>query len=102
MRAIYSVPARADAPEVAPVEINEPSCIASTYVDGLSALRVDKAGVDRLNLFAKQIDADGEMSHILVERLVMSREVLREIADRMLTASMLDEHRAAVMRKRMT
>ena len=76
-------------------EVIEPVCIGNAWCDGLAAVRVDAAGVARVNLYADQLEPGGEMSRVLVARLTMSREVMREVADRMLTESMVAFHRSA-------
>ena len=77
------------------VDVIEPYVTSPIYLDGLAAVRVVEDGVAYVNLYADQLQVDGDMARVLVARLVMSREVMREIADRMLTESMVAFHRNA-------
>ncbi len=76
-------------------DVTEPVVVANAYVDGLAAVRIDAAGVARVNLYADQLEPDGTMGRVLVARLTMSREVMREIAGEMLKESMLKAARDA-------
>ena len=74
-------------------DVVEPVCVPNAWCDGLAAVRIDAAGVARVNLYADQMEPDGTMARVLVARLTMPREVMREVANRMLTESMVASHR---------
>ena len=86
-------------------DVIEPVAISSVHVDGVAAVHVDQVGVARVNLYAEQLGVDGEIERTLVARLTMSAAMMREVADRLLTASMVASHRGeralAEMRARM-
>ena len=74
-------------------DVVEPVCIPNAYCDGLAAVHIDQAGVARVNLYADELQVDGEIGRVLVARLTMSRETMREVADRLLTETMVASHR---------
>lgn len=71
--------------------------VANAYCDGVAAVHIDKANVARVNLYADEMGADGQMVRILVSRLTMSRETMREIAAALMKGSMIAAARAAAV-----
>ena len=103
MTAHFPLPAKADKPEaVADSEIWEPFNVGTDHVAGASHIRVLPDGCAHLQLWRYHLSSNGDMERVLVARLVMPREVMREVALAMLSASMLDEERIAEMKRRMT
>ena len=76
-------------------KVIETCVVTSAYVDGLNTVRIDHLGVARVNLYAEQLDATGEVERVLTVRLTMSQDVMREIADRLMTESMVASHTGA-------
>ena len=76
-------------------DVVETVVVANAWCNGLAAVRIDAAGVARVNLYADQLEPGGKMDRVLVARLTMSRETLREIAGEVLKESMLKAARDA-------
>ena len=102
MNAPFLMPAQADKTEDRLPEIWEPFNIETDRVDGASHIRVLPDGCGHIQLWRYHVSSDGDIERVLSARLVMPREVMRELASAMLSASMLDEERIAAMKRRMT
>lgn len=73
-------------------DVHEPVVVANAHCEGLAVVRVDAADVARVILYAHQLEADGTIIRVVTARLTMTRETMREIADQMLTESMVAAH----------
>lgn len=82
-------------------EIWEPFHVQTDYVDGAAIVRVLPDGQGHLILWRHHLGVEGGMERVVAARLVMPREVMREVALAMLNASMLDHERVAEMRQKM-
>ncbi len=76
-------------------DVIETSCIQAAHCDGLAAVRIDQSSIARVNLYADQLETDGRITRVLVARLTMSRETMREVAAEMLKESLLQAVRDA-------
>ncbi len=80
---------------VDPADVCDPFNIPTTLVDSAVTVHVDANGRAYVMLVEEQIQTDGSFTPILVARLSMSKDAMREIADRMQTATMVASYRSA-------
>ena len=91
---------------VDPGAVLDPFSTPTTLVDGAVTVHVDCLGRAYLNLYQDQLQPDGSFAPILAARLAMSRDVMRDIADRMQSETMVSAYRSekdfAELKRRMT
>ncbi len=79
---------------VDPGAVLDPYGCETTNVDGAIVVHVDAAGRAHVLLYEDLLQPDGSFAPRLAARLAMSRDVMREIADRMQSETMVSAFRS--------
>ncbi len=99
MSASFLQPHPVEQSKLPAVEVYEPVVVPTAHCDGACPIHVLPGGRALLNLWAYQIGTQDNLEAVLVTRLCMDRNVMREVALAMLTAAMLGDHEAEELRR---